>query len=62
VCLIDTAEIYGTEEIVGRAIEGRRHEVFLATKVSPQRFDYQGVITAANNSLKRLGAGYIDLY
>ena len=34
----------------------------LATKVSPQRFNYQGVITAANNSLKRLGADYIDLY
>jgi diketogulonate reductase-like aldo/keto reductase len=61
-CLIDTAEIYGTEDIVGRAIEGRRDEVFLATKVSPQHFDYQGVITAANNSLKRLGTDYIDLY
>ena len=34
-CLIDTAEIYGTEEIVGRVIEGRRHEVLLATNVSP---------------------------
>lgn len=61
-CLIDTAEIYGTEEIVGRAIEGRRHEVFLATKVAPQHFDYQSVLTAAHNSLKRLGADYIDLY
>ena len=61
-CLIDTAEIYGTEEIVGRAIEDRRHEVFLATKVAPQHFDYQGVLTAADNSLKRLGTDYIDLY
>ena len=34
-CLIDTAEIYGTEEIVGRVIEGRCHEVLLATNVLP---------------------------
>jgi len=61
-CLIDTAEIYGTEEIVGRAIADKRGEVFLATKVAPEHFDYQGVITAANNSLKRLGTDYIDLY
>ena len=60
--LIDTAEIYGTEEIVGRVIEGKRDQVFLATKVSPEHFDYQAVITAANNSLKRLGTDYIDLY
>jgi diketogulonate reductase-like aldo/keto reductase len=59
---IDTAEIYGTEEIVGRVIEGKRDQVFLATKVSPEHFDYQAVITAANNSLKRLGTDYIDLY
>jgi diketogulonate reductase-like aldo/keto reductase len=61
-CLIDTAEIYGTEEIVGRAIAGQRDEVFLATKVSPDHFSYQAVITAADNSLKRLGTDCIDLY
>jgi diketogulonate reductase-like aldo/keto reductase len=61
-CLIDTAEIYGTEEIVGRAIEGKRDEVFLATKVSPEHFNYHSVITAADNSLKRLNTDHIDLY
>jgi diketogulonate reductase-like aldo/keto reductase len=33
--LIDTAEIYGTEDVVGQAIKGMRERVFLATKVSP---------------------------
>jgi diketogulonate reductase-like aldo/keto reductase len=61
-CLIDTAEIYGTEEIVGRAIEGKRDEVFLATKVSPEHFNYHSVITAADNSLKRLNTDHIDMY
>ena len=32
--LIDTAEIYGTEEVVGQAIKGLRDRVVLATKVS----------------------------
>ena len=33
-CFVDTAESYGTEEIVAEAVRGRRQEVFLATKVS----------------------------
>jgi len=37
-CLIDTAESYGTEEIVGEAVKGVRQCVFLATKVSPRHF------------------------
>src|SRR5260370_7804078 len=36
--LIDTAESYGTEEIVGEAITGRRHHLFLATKALPRNF------------------------
>jgi len=35
-CFIDTAESYGTEEVVGRAIQGIRNKVFVATKVSPR--------------------------
>ncbi len=61
-CFLDTAEIYGTEELVGEAIRGRRHEVFLATKVAPRNFRRPDLIRAAENSLRRLGTDYIDLY
>ena len=60
--LIDTAEIYGSEGIVGQAIRGRRDEVFLATKVSGQHLRHDQVIEAADASLKRLGVETIDLY
>jgi diketogulonate reductase-like aldo/keto reductase len=61
-CLIDTAEIYGTEEIVGQAIRGRRDRVFVASKVAPRHFRRRELITAADNSLKRLELDHIDLY
>ena len=61
-CLIDTAEAYGTEEIVGRAIQGQRSRVFLATKVLPRNFKWRGLVAAAERSLQRLGTDYIDLY
>ena len=59
---IDTAEGYRTSEgIIGRAIKGRRQQVFLATKVSgdqsPEHIDL-----AVENSLMALGTNYIDLY
>ena len=60
--LIDTAESYGTEEEVGKAILPVRHEVFLATKVSPNHFRHDAVIQAADGSLIRLRTDYIDLY
>jgi diketogulonate reductase-like aldo/keto reductase len=59
---IDTAESYGTEEVVGQAIRGMRKEVFVATKVSPRHFGYSDVIRSANESLRRLKTDYIDLY
>lgn len=59
---IDTAEAYGSEEIVGQAIRGRRHDVFLATKVLPRHFRWHDVIGAAEQSLKRLNTDCIDLY
>jgi diketogulonate reductase-like aldo/keto reductase len=59
---IDTAEAYGTEEVVGEAIQGRRRDVFLASKVSPRHFRYADVLTAASASLKRLKTDYLDLY
>jgi len=61
-CLIDTAEAYGTEEIVGKAINGQRDRVFLATKVLPRNFKQRDLIAAAERSLRRLGTDYIDLY
>jgi diketogulonate reductase-like aldo/keto reductase len=59
---IDTAESYGTEEVVGQAIRGNRTGVFLATKLSPRHFRYADVLTCAEASLRRLNTDYIDLY
>ena len=59
---IDTAESYGSEEIVGDAIGKLRHHVFLATKVSPRNFRRVDVRRAAERSLQRLRTSYIDLY
>ena len=63
--LIDTAEMYANghaEELVGEAIEGRRDEVFLVSKVLPQHATFRGTIEACERSLKRLGVDEIDLY
>lgn len=60
--LIDTAEIYGTEKIIGEAAKGQRDQVFIATKVSASHLRYDDVLRAAENSLKRLGTNFIDLY
>ncbi|ADN50616.1 aldo/keto reductase [Vulcanisaeta distributa] len=60
---IDTAEIYGSEPLVGEAIKGfNREELFIATKVWPTHLRYDAVIKAAKRSLERLGVKYIDLY
>jgi diketogulonate reductase-like aldo/keto reductase len=63
--LIDTAEMYAdgaAEELVGKAIEGRRDEVFLVTKVLPQNASRRGTPVACERSLRRLGTDRIDLY
>jgi len=75
VTLIDTAEIYGpytNEELVGRALKGRREKVVLATKFGmishtgggPGTLDSSpaNVRTAVEGSLRRLDTDYIDLY
>jgi diketogulonate reductase-like aldo/keto reductase len=59
---IDTAEIYGTEEVVGQAIKGMRPGIFLASKVAPKHFRRADVLRAADDSLRRLGTDHIDLY
>jgi diketogulonate reductase-like aldo/keto reductase len=63
--LIDTAEMYAdgkSEEVVGKAIAGRRDQVFLVSKVYPWNADSKGTIDACDRSLERLGTDYIDLY
>lgn len=60
--LIDTAEAYGTEPVVGEAIRGIRDRVFLASKVSPRHFRRHHVIKAAECSLKQLNTDYLDIY
>ncbi len=63
--LIDTAEMYGeggAELIVGKALEDRRDEVFLVSKVYPWNASRTGTIAACEASLKRLGTDRIDLY
>ena len=68
---IDTADAYGdSEEVVGRALDGRRDDVVLATKFSRpagQDPNRQGgsrrwIVTAVENSLRRLRTDHIDLY
>jgi diketogulonate reductase-like aldo/keto reductase len=59
---LDTAEVYETEEIIGRAIEGSRNRVFIGTKVSGNNLGYDDVLRAAEASLKRLRTSVIDLY
>jgi diketogulonate reductase-like aldo/keto reductase len=62
---VDTAEMYGSgkvEEIVGEAIAGRRHEVFLVSKVLPQNASRRGTVEACERTLRRLGTGHLDLY
>ncbi len=59
--LVDTAEMYGNEIMVGQAIRGFEN-VFIATKVAPHNFRYNDVINACNQSLKKLGVKQIDLY
>jgi len=61
----DTAEGYGnghSEEIVGQALAGKRSQVVIATKVSPNHLRPSELRHSAEQSLKRLRTDYIDLY
>ena len=60
--LIDTAEMYRTEDAVGAAIRGIRDRVFVATKVLGSNLRYDQVLRAAENSLRLLNDDVIDLY
>ena len=71
--LIDTADMYSggeSEEMVGRAIAGRRDDIVLATKAAMPMGDepnHRGssrrwLVTELDSSLRRLGVDYVDLY
>lgn len=71
--LIDTADVYSggqSEELVGKAIAGRRDDVVLATKATLPMGDERNhrggsrrwLVTALDNSLRRLGVDHVDLY
>jgi aryl-alcohol dehydrogenase-like predicted oxidoreductase len=71
--LIDTADMYSqgeSEEMVGKAIVGRRDDIVLATKASlpmGEERNHQGssrrwLVTELDNSLRRLGVDHVDLY
>ena len=76
ITFLDTADVYGphtNEELVGRAIKGKRDNIIIATKfgivrdpANPQNRGVNGkpdyVKQACEASLKRLGVEYIDLY
>jgi diketogulonate reductase-like aldo/keto reductase len=63
--LVDTAEMYGdggAEEVVARAIAGRRDRLFVVSKVYPHNAGRKSAIQACERSLKRLGTDRLDLY
>lgn len=60
---IDTAEMYGDAElVVAEAINGRRDDVFLVSKVLPSNASRKGTIQACDRSLKRLKTDRLDCY
>jgi diketogulonate reductase-like aldo/keto reductase len=60
---IDTAEMYGEAELViAEAIEGRRDDLFLVSKILPGNASRRGTITACERSLKRLKTDRLDCY
>jgi diketogulonate reductase-like aldo/keto reductase len=62
---VDTAELYGSgkvEALVGKAIAGRRQEVFLVSKVMPSNASREGTVRACERSLRLLGTDYLDCY
>ncbi|MEE1758531.1 aldo/keto reductase [Streptomyces sp. SP18BB07] len=71
--LVDTADMYGdgeSEEMVGKAIAGRRDDIVLATKAGMpmgEELNHRGgsrrwLVTALDDSLRRLGVDHVDLY
>jgi len=65
VTLVDTAEAYGAghaEEVVGKALVGRREQAVIATKVAPNHLAPEELEAALDGSLKRMQTDYVDVY
>jgi myo-inositol catabolism protein IolS len=65
VTLVDTAEAYGwghAEEVVGKALAGRRQQAVIATKAAPNHLEPAEAVKALEGSLKRLQTDYVDVY
>ena len=60
--LVDTAEGYHTEDVVGEAVRPLREEVIIATKVSGRNLAHDSVLRSCEASLRKLGTDRIDLY
>src|SRR5690606_34808919 len=61
----DTAEAYGdglSENLLAKALSGKRNEIVIASKVGPKDFAFSDVIKACERGLKNLNTDYIDLY
>jgi methylglyoxal/glyoxal reductase len=62
---IDTAAIYNNEEMVGKAIKDskiKREDIFITTKLWNSDQGYEATLKAFDESLKKLGVKYVDLY
>ena len=65
VTLVDTAEAYGqghAEEVLGKALVGRREKAVVATKVAPNHLAPGELAGAIEGSMKRLQTDYLDVY
>lgn len=63
--LIDTAEAYGNEELVGKAVREcglKREELFITSKASPVYLGYKNIMWIFEQTLKKTGLDYLDLY
>lgn len=63
--LIDTAEAYGNEELVGKAVREcgvKREELFITSKASPVYLGYKNIMWIFEKTLEKLGLDYLDLY
>jgi 2,5-diketo-D-gluconate reductase B len=60
---IDTAEVYGNQSEIGKAIKYvHRSEIFLTSKIWTNHLHYDDVIEACNRTLEELSTNYLDLY
>jgi aryl-alcohol dehydrogenase-like predicted oxidoreductase len=65
--VLDTAAVYGTEDVVGKALRGvPRDSVVVCTKASKEtgqkQFDVDKVLASLDGSLRRLGVDYVDVF